>query len=134
MRYKRTGLAKGLWHRRLGLAGLDRLLLPVARFALAPIAHSLRIVRTAEVIAIAYLAQPSALAGTLADLAALRLGTVNLVVSVSIIRKKKLLATTALATRELGTHGGVPTGEEEPGAQSTTPPGKRKKTKKEEEF
>jgi hypothetical protein len=97
---------------------------------LAPLLHSLGILGAAEVIAIVGLTQPAALAGTLADLAALRLGTVNLVMSVSVIRKKKLLATKALATRELGTHDCVPTGEEEPAAGSTTP--SRKKGQSEE--
>jgi len=95
---------------------------------LAPVPHALGILGAAEVIAIARLAQPAALAGTLAVLAALRLGTINLVMPVSIIRKKELLATTALATRELGTHDCVPTGEEEPAAESTTPSGKKRES------
>jgi hypothetical protein len=101
---------------------------------LAPLLHSLGILGAAEVIAIAGPAQPAVLAGTLADLAALRLGTVNLVMSVAIIRKKKLLATTALATRKPGTHDCVPTEEEEPAAGSTSPSSKKGKAKKEEEF
>jgi hypothetical protein len=87
-------------------------------------------VGAAEVIAVAGLAQPAALAGLLAGPAAGRLGAVSLVIAVAIIRQEQLLATTALATRKLQTHDCVPTGEEEPATGSTPP--SRKKTKGEE--
>jgi len=97
---------------------------------LAPLPHSLGVLGAAEVITVGGLAQPPALAGTLAGLAALRLGTVNLVMSFPVIGKKELLATTALATRELATHDGVPTEEEQPATESTT--SSRKKEESEE--
>jgi len=97
---------------------------------LTPLLDSLGVFAAAEVIPIAPLAQPAALAGALAGGAAGRFGTVKLVTAVSIIRKKKLLATTAPTMIEVGTHDCVPIGEEEPTAWATTPA--RKKTKNEE--
>jgi hypothetical protein len=83
---------------------------------LTPLLHSLGVFTAAEVIPIGPLTQPAALTGALAGRAAGRLGTVKLVTPVSIIRKKKLLATTALTMIEVGTHNCVPIGEEEPTA------------------
>ena len=83
---------------------------------LTPLLDSLGVFAAAEVIPIAPLAQPAALAGALAGGAAGGLGTVKLVMTVSIISKKKLLATTALTMIEVGTHDCVPIGEEEPTA------------------
>jgi len=94
---------------------------------LTPLLHSLGVFAAAEVIPIGPLAQPAVLAGALAGRAAGGFGTVKLVMPVSIIRKKQLLATTAFATAEFGTHACVPTGEEKPAARATTLGQKKRK-------
>jgi hypothetical protein len=58
---------------------------------LAPVPHSLHILRAAEVVAVGGLAQPTLLAGPLAGLAALRFGTVMLTTLIAKIGKKKSL-------------------------------------------
>ena len=105
-----------MWRNLLGPIGRSRLLLPVVRIGLTPLLHSLGVFAAAEVIPIGPLAQPAALTGDLAGGAAGGLGTVKLVMTVSIISKKKLLATTALTMIGVGTHDCVPIGEEEPTA------------------
>jgi hypothetical protein len=65
---------------------------------LAPVPHSLHVLRAAEVIAVGRLAQPTLLAGLLAGLAALRLGTVTLTILIAKIGEKEIVATVALAS------------------------------------
>src|SRR6266566_9357776 len=90
--YKRTARVKCLGRNLLWPIGRSRLLLPVVRIGLTPLLHSLGVFAAAEVIPIGPLAQPAALTGALTGGAAGGFGTVKLVMPVSIISKKKLLA------------------------------------------
>jgi hypothetical protein len=62
----------------------------------SPGAHPFHIGRTTKVVPVLRFAQPTALTGSLTRLAAGRLRTVVLVVSVAWVRKKKLMAVFAL--------------------------------------
>ena len=80
------------------------LLLPVARMGLAPLPHMLGIVRLSEVVAVGWLAQPSALAGQFAGVLAGRLATVTLPLLVAVIGEEELAATAALTSLRFQTH------------------------------
>ena len=74
---------------------------------LAPCAHTLHLFGTAEVISVAGLAQPAALAGRLAGVAATGLAAVMLTLPVAVIRQEQLAATSALPSLGLQTHRGL---------------------------
>ena len=89
----------------LTLARRGGLLAPIAWMELSPGLHVLHGARSAEVIAIAVFAQPSALAGDLADLLAFRSRTIPLPVDSPGIRKKKPAAMTAFTPGLRAAHG-----------------------------
>src|SRR5215475_2053128 len=62
---------------------------PVARVGLAPLPDAFDMSRAAEIISVMGLLMPSALAGSLAGLAARRLGAVALVPDVARVRSKE---------------------------------------------
>jgi hypothetical protein len=110
------------------------LLFPVARVALAPRLDSADLIGTAEVIAIAVLAQPALLAGGFAGLLAHGLGTVTLPAFGPWIRKEEEAATAAFASGQRTAH-------RAPDPESASPERKRKRRnarrpspKKEEEL
>jgi len=70
----------------------------------APLLDPLHIFRIPEVVPISRLAQPAALTSLFAGDAAGRFGTINLVMSIAVIRQEELLATRALTAIGLGKH------------------------------
>lgn len=84
--------------RRNGLSGIRAGFgsLPVARMGPSPLLDSGDLIGSAEDIAITILAEPAALAGGLAGLAAVQLGAVALAVRGARIREEELTATKAL--------------------------------------
>jgi len=100
-----TAGLKRLKFNSLSLSSRARLLFPIARMALAPLLHPRHILTAAEVITVAWLAQPATLTGLLAGGPAWRFGTINLMITVAVIGQEKLLTTTALAAAVLGVHG-----------------------------
>ena len=73
-------------------------LLPVTRMVLAPQLNAANLGGSPEVIAVAVLAQPPALTGGLADLAASRIRTVTLAILSPRVGNEKLAATAAFAS------------------------------------
>jgi hypothetical protein len=71
---------------------------------LAPLPNTLHVVGTSEVVAVGRLAKPAPLAGQLAGVAAGRFAAVMLAVVVAVIGEEKLVAATALASPQSGTH------------------------------
>src|SRR2546422_7835761 len=91
------------------------LLFPVTRMALAPQLDAADLLSSAEVIAVAVLAQPSALAGCLTGMSANELGTVALAIFGPRIGKEKLGATTAFTSGLQAAHRGPHFEEAPPG-------------------
>src|SRR5215831_12260997 len=78
---------------------------PVARVGSAPLPDALDLGGAGEVIAVAWLVQPAALAGGLAGLPARGLGAVALAPGAARVGSKKGLTVLALAFREWTFHG-----------------------------
>jgi hypothetical protein len=95
---------------------------------LAPVSHSLHVLRAAEVIAVGGLAQPTLLAGLLAGVAALGLGTVTLTILIAKIGEKEIVATAALAPPGPNIH--RPRTHHQPRPQSKKNHRRRRKTKR----
>ena len=98
MRYKRTAGRSRLSRRLLRLIWWGRLLFAVAWMSFAPLLDPLDIFLASEVIAVGRFGEPAPLAGGFAGSAALRYGTINLVMAVAVIRTEELIAKTALTT------------------------------------
>ena len=77
---------------------------PETRVGLAPLPHTLGVLRVPEVIAIGWFAKPATLAGPLASLATSGLATVMLAVLVAVIGEEELAATTAFTSLRPQTH------------------------------
>src|SRR5438093_7782330 len=100
--------------------------------ALAPGLHTTHGLRTAEVIAVAILAQPSSLAGGLAGLPTSGFGTIPLTIGGLRIRNKKLIATAAFASLLRMAHREPNLRRTRPGRKRKRRPRTRAKPKKEE--
>ena len=101
---------------------------------LAPLAHTLDVMRIPEVVATEGRAKPSALAGQFPGVSAGGLAAVMLAVVVAVIGEEEIVATAALTSNGPQTH-------REPRAtrsgrklKQNKPEGRRPKTKKEEVF
>src|SRR6266852_3924090 len=70
----------------------------------APLLHALDIFLAPEVIPVGRFREPAALTGSFAGAAALRFGTIGLMIGVAVLGSEELLATTALAMIGLWTH------------------------------
>ena len=81
----------------LSVVGAGSCALPVAWMGPSPLLDACDLIGSAEGVAVAVLAEPAALAGGLAGLAAVRLGAVALAVCGARIREEELTATKALA-------------------------------------
>ena len=77
---------------------------PVARVGFAPLPDALDMGRVAEIIPVAWLVEPAALAGSLAGLAARGLGAVALAPGAARVGSKEGLTVLALAFREWTCH------------------------------
>ena len=101
---------------------------------LAPVPHSLHVLRAAEVIAVGRLAQPTLLAGLLAGVAAIGLATVMLAALIAVIREKELAATSALASCGTETHGPPKPSPNQRQSKKNQPARKKTQPKKEVEL
>ena len=99
-----------------------------------PLLDPFHVLGVAEVISVAWFAQPAPLTGGFAGLATSRSQTEKLTTGIMNVRSKTCLAAAAFASVMLGTHRLPSRKKTGPSNQSKNSPGRREKTKKEEKF